>query len=87
MLLTGVPPAAHMRTASATSNASAWGGSQGSDVAASPFSQVPENAAAVLQSMASAGSGGVGEAVVEARRALRSVQDVMQSVVESAQVS
>jgi hypothetical protein len=48
--------------------------------------QVPENMAAVLQPTASAGSGGVGEAVIEARRALRSVQDVMHSVVESAQV-
>lgn len=48
--------------------------------------QVPENAAAGQQSTASGGNGGVGEAVIEARRALRSVQDVMQSVVQSAQV-
>lgn len=52
--------------------------------------QVPENAAVVLRSTtADSGGGnnaGVGEAVIEARRALRSVQDVMQSVVQSAQV-
>jgi len=51
---------------------------------------VPENAAAVLRSTASGSGGGgdagVGEAVIEARRALRSVQSVMQSVVQSAQV-
>jgi hypothetical protein len=48
--------------------------------------QVPENMAAVLHTTASSASGGMGEAVIEARRALRSVQDVMHSVVESAQV-
>ena len=48
--------------------------------------QVPENMAAVLHTTAATGSGNMGDAVIEARRALRSVQDVVHSVVESAQV-
>ena len=42
--------------------------------------------AAELHATAASGSGHMGEAVIEARRALRSVQDGKQSVAESAQV-
>jgi hypothetical protein len=48
--------------------------------------QVPENMAAEPQTAAAASSGHMGEAVIEARRALRSVQDGKHSIAESAQV-
>lgn len=48
--------------------------------------QVPENIAAEPQSAAAASSGNMGDAVIDARRALRSVQDGKHSVAESAQV-
>ena len=49
--------------------------------------QVPENMAAEPQTAAASSSGHMGDAVIEARRALRSVQDVKHSVAESAQVT
>ena len=48
--------------------------------------QVPENMAAELHTAAASSSGHMGDAVIEARRALRSVQDGKHSVAESAQV-
>jgi hypothetical protein len=49
--------------------------------------QVPENMAAEPQTAAASSNGHMGDAVIEARRALRSVQDVKHSVAESTQVT